>query len=326
MDIIVVSDTAAVKKYFKPIEKSKTYRLRICPCTDMKKLLRWKVEEFFVYVDINSFAPEKREQTLKYLSKVCGLAYGIIDDHGALKDLALLFHNGASDYLGKNVLLEGIDARRLRRVIMFAAATEDSAPKGRTASHTKRYILSGEDWSGVRTGQEYTFYLMFAELDNQMALKNQFSDAQLNIAVNKFKNFIERMVSSEHGRIWMWNEFGGLILFPYNGESYGAVLACMRIIFSRKLFSVEELNFKKLVSYRIALHIGNTVYRRRGDTGTIISSSINTIFHLGKKYVKPGNFYMTSDVHRHLPQKVKKTFRDAGRFEGHEIMRMRLPV
>jgi len=326
MDIIVVTDTEAVKEYFKPIQKSKTYSIRICSCADMKEELRRKVHEFLLYVDINGFTAEKRDQTLKYLSKIRGLVYGIIDGRGVLKDPASLFHSGASDYLGKD--MKQIDTRRLRQVTAFASVKEGPAQEGnrRRASLVECCIPSGEDWRGVKTGQEYTFYLMFAELDNQTALKNQFSDIQLNIAVNKFKNFIERMVASEHGRIWMWNEFGGLILFPYSGLSFGAVMACMRIILSRKLFSVEELNFKKLVSYRIALHIGNTVYRKRGDTGTIISSSINTIFHLGKKYVKPGNFYITANVYRNLSQKVKKTFRAAGSFEGHEIMRMRLPV
>jgi len=331
MDILVVSDKPAVKKYFNPIERSRIYRLRLCPCENMKRELHGDVKGLFVYVDINCFVPEDRDRILKYLSKMRGLRYGIIDERGTLKDTGALFHNGASDYLGRTVLLRGIDARRLRRVISFAAAGDNTAlesAKSRVASHeeAQQYIPSGSNWSSVKTGQEYTFYLMFVELDNQITLKNQFSDAQLNIAVNKFKVFIERTVAQEHGRIWMWNEFGGLILFPYSGTSFGAVLACMRLVLSRKLFSVEELNFKKLVSYRIALHIGNTVYRRRGDTGTIISSSINTIFHLGKKYVKPGNFYITSDVYQHLPQKVKKTFRAAGNFEGHEIMRMRLPV
>ncbi len=326
MDIIVVTDTAVVKEYFKPIEKSKTYRIRICPCANMKEELHREVQKFLVYVDINSYTTEKRDQTLKYLSKIPSLVYGIIDARGVLKDTASLFHSGASDYLGKN--MKRIDARRLRRVIAFASVKESSAPEGtdrRRLSLPEPYISSGKDWRGVKTGQEYTFYLMFAELDNQTALKNQFSDVQLNIAVNKFKSFIERMVASEHGRIWIWDEFGGLILFPYSGTSFGVVITCMRIILSRKLFSVEELNFKKLVSYRITLHIGNTVYRQRGETGTIISSSINTIFHLGKKYVKPGNFYMTAKLYRNLPQKVKKIFRPAGSFEGHEIMRMRLP-
>jgi len=331
MDILVVSNKPAVKKYFKPIERSKTYRFRLCSCENMKKELQGDVQVFFVYVDINCFVPEDRDRILKYLSKVHGLRYGIIDEQGNLEDTAALFHDGALDYLDRKVLLRGIDARRLRRVISFTAGGYSTAPesaKPRDASNEEAYpyIPSGNNWNSVKTGQEYTFYLMFVELDNQITLKNQFSDVQLNIAVNKFKDFIERMVAPEHGRIWMWNEFGGLILFPYSGTGFSAVLACMRLVLSRKIFSVEELNFKKIVSYRIALHIGNTVYRKRGDTGTIISSSINTIFHLGKRYVKPGNFYITSDVYRHLPQKVKKTFRAAGSFEGHEIVKMRLPV
>ncbi len=331
MDILVVTDKAAVKKYFNPIKRSKTYRLRLCPCEHLKRELRGDIRGLFVYLDIDCFVFDERNKILKYLSRMRGLRYGIIDEPGALEDTASLFHDGASDYLDRNVLQKGIDARRLRRVVSFAAAGDSTAlesvkPGSVSQEEVPQHIPSGSSWSSVRTGQEYTFCLMFVELDDQITLKNQFSDAQLNIAVNKFKDFIDRTVAPEQGRIWMWNEFGGLILFPYDGACFGAVLACMRLVLSRKLFSVEELDFKTLVSYRIALHIGNTVYRRRGDTGTIISSSINTIFHLGKKYVNPGNFYVTADVYRNLPQKLKKSFRAAGSFEGHGIMRMRLPV
>ncbi|MBP7583491.1 MAG: hypothetical protein KBA61_05635, partial [Spirochaetes bacterium] len=37
-------------------------------------------------------------------------------------------------------------------------------------------------------------------------------------------------------------------------------------------------------------HVGNTVYRVRGDTGSIISDSINSIFHLGQKYAPDSSY------------------------------------
>jgi hypothetical protein len=329
MNILVVSDSTTVQKKFETIEKSKTYNLQFCSYADMRKKLALQDDDFFAYLHIDGIPPEQRENALRFLSRSYYRRYGIVDSRGDTKDVALFFHQGASDYIGKTLLTGRIDGRRLRRVLRFAASPvgRKSEKKGvRPALQSERCLPSGKDWSGVREGQEYTFYLMYVELDNQSALKNQFSDTQLNIAVNRFKSFIERTISVEHGKIWMWNEFGGLILFPYDGKSFDAVLACMRIIISRTIFSIEELNFKKLVSYRIALHLGNTVYRRKGDTGTIISSSINTIFHLGKRYVKPGNFFITSDVYRHLTQKVQKSFRTAGSFEGRSILRMRLPV
>lgn len=328
MNILVVSDSTVVQKRFKAFEKSRTYNLQFCSHADMKKTLRGQDDHVFIYLHINGLPEEKRSRTLRFLSRSYYRQYGIIDSRGEIKDVAGVFHQGASDYIGKTLLSGGIEPRRLQRVIRFAELPERdiSDKKGVRSLQTERILPSGRDWSGIRAGQEYTFFLMFVELDNQSTLKNKFSDPQLNIAVNRFKNFIERTISSEQGKIWMWNEFGGLILFPYDGKSFGAVLACMRLMLSRTLFSIEELNFKKLVSYRIALHIGNTVYRRKGDTGTIVSSSLNTIFHLGKNFLKPGNFYMTADVYRHVPQKVQKSFRNAGRFEGYSIFRMRLPV
>ena len=73
--------------------------------------------------------------------------------------------------------------------------------------------------------------------------------------------------------MWIWNNFEGLILFPFNGKTCDAILACFRMILYRKMTCVEKLSFNTLFSFRIALHIGSTVYERRGNTKNIISNS-----------------------------------------------------
>jgi hypothetical protein len=116
------------------------------------------------------------------------------------------------------------------------------------------------------------------------------------------------------------------MLFPFDGKRSDVPVACLRLMLSKKIFSVEETSFDSLLSYRIAFHIGNTVYRKKGNTGTIVSTSINTIYHLGQKYLHPGQFYITEDALHFAPDGLKDCFVPVGNYEGHHIFRMKLPL
>ena len=116
---------------------------------------------------------------------------------------------------------------------------------------------------------------------------------------------------------------GLVVLFPFDGKRCSAILTCFRMMLDRNIISAEDISFNALISYRIALHIGNTVYRKRGDTGGIISDSINSIFHLGQKYAESGNFYITQDAFSFIPKGLSDYFVPAGIYEGRRIMQMR---
>jgi hypothetical protein len=190
----------------------------------------------------------------------------------------------------------------------------------------QKVIPSGHDWSTVRSGQEYTFGMMYIELDGHSMFKNKLSEGQLNSLMSSFKQYIERFIAELEGRIWIWNDFGGLILFPYDGRQSEAPIICFKLMLAKKIFSVEETGLDMIFSYRIAFHIGNTVYKRKGDTGTIVSKSINTIFHLGQKYLHEGQFYITEEALKLSPEGMRGAFVQVGNYEGHDILRMKLPL
>jgi hypothetical protein len=125
--------------------------------------------------------------------------------------------------------------------------------------------------------------------------------------------------------VWMWMDFCGLVLIPFDGERCEAVLSCLRMVMNRAITSVEDCELGMLLSFRIALHIGNTVYRARGDTGSIISDSINSIFHLGQKFARPGHYLLTENVEPFIPSGVRDLFKGEGVYEGRMIYRFALP-
>lgn len=336
MLIIVFSDSAGIRNSFSAIRKSRSYSLQFYPPSEFRGRLKQSEKGAFIYVDISSWDPEEREGILKTLSRYRGRFCGIIDRSGAVKDPASLFHDGVSDYVGRAALKGGITPARMRRVASFCSGYDKpdavsikhakSVPTSAVGARKREQLLSGKDWKKIRDGQEYTFWFMYFGLDHPEALKDTLSDSQYNTAIQGFRSFMERMVAQAEGRLWIWDEFGGLVLFPFDGRGFEPVITCYRLVLSRRIYGIEALSFYVPLSYHIALDIGNIIYRCRGNTGTIVSGAINDIFNLGKKFVKPGNFCITERVLQYVPEGLKKRFLPTDQFQGCRIMRMRLPL
>lgn len=185
------------------------------------------------------------------------------------------------------------------------------------------YILSGSDWKDVKTGSEYTFIIMLIELDGSSRLKKSYHRDQLDTLLKRLEDYISYVTEPNKGRIWMSMDTAWLLLFPFNGRRCSPLLTCSRLMLDRNIISAEDIGFNIPLSYRISLHIGNTVYKKRGDTGRIVSDTINSVFHLRQKYAEPGGFYVTQDIFPFIPKGLDDYFIPAGVFEGREIRRMR---
>jgi hypothetical protein len=70
--------------------------------------------------------------------------------------------------------------------------------------------------------------------------------------------------------------------------------------------------------------IGNLTYTQ-ANVGSVVSDSLNSVFHLGQEFAKPGQFCLTDDVLRFGHPALKEYFLEAGNFEGRRILRMRIP-
>jgi hypothetical protein len=327
MEIVVFSDNRNTEKCFSKIQKAKQYTVHIFSLSEIKKIVSNTQSGALIYIDVTNVDDRERDKALRFLSKLQGYRYGIIDPRGTIKDVAAQFHNGAADYIGKEVFKECITIKRLKNLVAYKEIDVlDKIEKEGAEPVTERYILSGKDWRTVKPGQEYTFCFMYIELDNQKELIKKYGPAHLDEFLRSFLELIENTVSPINGKIWMPFDFGALILFPFDGERCDAILTCFRLIMARKIISIERYDSRALLSYRIVLHLGNTIYRNRGNTGSIISDSINTIYHLGQKFAQEGNFYVTKELFEFIPGGLKRWFSPAGSFEGRETKRMRLPL
>ncbi len=279
----------------------------------MKKQISVLPAGSIVYADLSVGKGTDANKIIKLLEGQKHILWGIIDPKGAIKDPAALFHRGAADYLGKEAVKSPLHASRLQRVASFH--TVEVSEEASTESMLS-YIPSGSDWSTVKDGKEYTFCLMYFELGRQAELKKNASDKQMKERSQIVHDFLERTVAPLSGRIWIWSGFGGLVLIPFDGKNCEAVLTAVRMQINRTIISIEECKLGLTVSYRIAIHLGNTIYRSRGETGTIISDSINSLYHLGQKYARPGDLLLTEEMERFIPSGIRDMFVNTGVYEG----------
>jgi hypothetical protein len=140
-----------------------------------------------------------------------------------------------------------------------------------------------------------------------------------------FRSFIDRNVTQHGGRLWLWSHFGGLALFPLGNGECQAMACGLRILLARVFYDVEESLLPGRLSFRLALSVGATVYRH-ADTGRIVSDGLNSIFHLGQRFARAGQFMLTAEAAELGPAQLRPFLHSAGSFEGRRIMRMALPL
>lgn len=279
-----------------------------------------------LYLDLSAFPSAEGRAQLKRLLGRADLFVGVIDPKGAVDDVPSLFHGGAVDYLDGAAWKAGLLPRRLARVAAYARSLRrypDAAERPPAAERVGR--LSGSDWTGIREGEEYVFSLLFIELDGAEGLELRFGAANLTEALASFRAYVERSAAPFGGRTWIWSRFGGIVLFPFDGRREQSAPCGLSMILYKYLYDIEESRFPHFVSWRMAAHLGEVVWREHA-TGTLVSDTLNTIFHLGQQYVPPGAFHVTDEIWRLAGEAMRRFFVPAGQFEGRRIWRMRRPV
>jgi class 3 adenylate cyclase len=319
MTIVVFSDHKSVQHLFSSLHKGRSHEVKIVPRENYRSRLKDEEKPFLVYFDIFQMDTSVYMKELRFLLKQADVAVGVIDPKGTMEDPALFFHEGGVDYIGAKLFKGKIPLKRIKSVCSFIGVNDEDSDN-ETVPNSLSLV---NDWKEIREGHAYTFCFLYAELDLTHEWRRKSGQDHLKQVKERFHEYIRKAVEPHNGRIWMWNEYGGLVLFPYNGTPFHVVLAACKLVVNRSIAGCEQFPFKTPISFRLGIHIGETVYRERGNTGTIVSDSINFTFHLGSKYAVPGNMYITREVYDQTHPGLKDLFIREECFEGREIYRMR---
>ncbi len=307
------------------------------PLGELKQMLSSLPSETLVYLDVSGLTPSERSRLISSTVKRAGRRVGVLDPEGKVKDVAALFHAGIVDYVGKPTGVSSLGPKRFSVVRDFAlrdGGERDGAPVapaarvgGKSAQPRADALAGGaaDAWEGISDGREHRFAFLYVEVDHVEDMRRRFETVNLASALETFRSFVERMVSAHGGRLWMWSRFGGLVLFPLSGAESPAPICGLRILLSRVFYDAEESPLPGRTSFRLALSVGSTVYNA-GDSGKIVSDGVNSIFHLGRRFVRPGQFVLTAEAAGLTPEPLRPYMVPTGSFEGRRILRMLLPI
>jgi len=303
--------------------------IELRPLTSLVSDLKGLEAGSLVYVDVRGLQKPEHSRLLKQIGAQTRVFVGIIDLGGSVDDPASLFHAGAVDYIGKGPKGPLLTPRRRKSVLAFAMAGHereavlDAPPTALSAPASAP--LAADRWAGVVSGADNRFAFLFVEVDDAEELKKRHEPDNLASAMETFKSYVEDIATAHGGRLWMWSRFGGIVLFPLDDSPCPAAVCGLRIFLSRIFYDVEESPLPGQLSFRLALSIGSTYYDP-GDTGRIVSDAINSIFHLGRRYLGPGQFMLTAEACESAPSSLRVLLQPAGTFEGRKIMRMQIPA
>ncbi|WP_319559523.1 hypothetical protein [Marispirochaeta sp.] len=310
--LVLITRQQETLRCFDIVNRSRSFELEIRETPDWKKLIAENGS--MVYLDIGSMSPREARKAIRILESQDTLAYGIVDPKGMIEDPGDLFHGGASDYIGPELTGKRLSMSRINQALSFYPYIEDEEEETEDLS-----------WENIREGEEYPFYLLYAELDILPEWKKKSGSSFITGLLNTFENHLNRIALPLGGQLWMKSNYGGLYLFPYSEGSTDIIPACMRMILNRVLISMEVFSYGTLLPYHFSLDTGTTVYRKKGNTGTLISDAVNFIFHLGQQYTQPGQFILSSRAAEHIPAGLADCFAPCGTYHDQHLLRMKMP-
>ena len=338
---------------FSELKKGGNHKLVKVAPGKLANALHEAPEDSFFYLDAAAFSSEALWEALGSAGRTRPGCVGVFDPDGKVTDPARVFFHGGVDYLSKRILSNGVSPARFEEARAFfegggngfsgipataghLKAAGDPRPGAQSVDdhidepvvHLARAIrppdevLSGTGWDEVEVGKDYTFWLLYAQLDDTTRYTAHTSDAYAAQVAGRFRQHLLDEMERFGGHVWMWKRFGGLLLFPYDGERCMPIIPVFRMFMNRVIANVEHYQLKNPVSFRMALHLGNTPYQEVGDTGGVVSEDVNFIFHLGSKFTDAGAMTATATALSFVPEGLQRYFSDRGTFEGHHVYEM----
>ena len=176
-------------------------------------------------------------------------------------------------------------------------------------------------WKKMQTGMNMPFYLMYCSVEGKTPLDSRFNEKTVAAIHKRFVEFLQDNFFGSDALLWMNTGREYLFLFPPKQKCIEAgIKACMNMLISAPLFTLECLDITMPVNFVFALHYGSINYKPPGKTGTIVSDAINFVFHLGTKKAEMGRIAISGELPGvTIPKQLQDCFVSTKDFEGRKI-------
>lgn len=271
---------------------------------------------FYFYLE--DFTERKLQNLVTELSSVKSLKWGIIDADSIVKDPALLFHQGACDFIASKIMNQKIDKNRIEEAIDFANKQKVSTERKKPSKKNSQ-VFPG--WSKLNAGKEYEFIALFASIDNYDSCRKKVGINHFSYMQEAVQKIMLTLAAKGKGLLWIDDGQGYLLLFPPNDIETILILA-LEVLANIRLISFEQCNLThEVLSLSFGLHKTKLPWQKPGKTESIVSDALNFIYHMGKHYTEQGCLDLTSSVFSELSAKTSHAFPDFGSFEETTVHR-----
>lgn len=309
---------------------------------DLDALSEHKPEDGSVsYMDVSGFSEPELKKALTLIKNKCtDSGWGIIDPKNSVKDVAVLFFEGACDYLGASFFKNSmsVDSKRVKEALSWRktsadfkpAASDENGKSGAEKPDKTLLFKSGiklpsestfPGWNKMQSGKEMPFYLLYCSIHENDQLNTRLDAKTLANVHKRFLSCMDDNFSEGDGLLWINSGKDCLFLVPPRIKNIEtAIKKCITVIISTPLIVLESLAVSFPLNFVFALHYGSINYKPPGKTGTVVSDAINFIFHLGTKRAQPGRLTISGELpDKTIPQSLYDCFVPAGEFEERKI-------
>jgi hypothetical protein len=273
-----------------------------------------------IYLDREADSHDNLLKHLSYLNNRSDLRFAIVDGVKPTEDPAFFFHYGAVDYISPALIKQGLSRERLEQVQRFNPIDsrmindnwDDSVP------------YSGVNWDKVEEGKEYLFSMLYVGLDDMVRIQEILGQEGAEKFNTDFRNWLDEHMDAWYGYQWLWNGWGGVYLFPFNGQRIYAMEAAMECFLNKRFSRFSSFEIK--TTFRLALHLGSSVFLKRGETGSIVSDSINSLFHMAYRDENQDGLTISQEVRPYIPETLFPFLGKGKEFEGRLIYQLKEPL
>ena len=269
------------------------------------------------YLDISSLSQAELKKNIGRLKKG-EFFWGIIDPKGEANDPASFFFEGAGDYIGPSLIKKGLTKKRFDLAYSIAVDKGKKIEQGGKDKDIKLLTGKFEGWKSMQSGKTGTFLFLFVSIVADSSLRSLIGEKPFVTVKNRQREALVHQLTEADALLWMETEINSLFLIPpiaANGRT--AVEASLKMLLNSRLFTAEKMGLSIPAELSFALHYGQSIFEAPGKTGTVVSQTINYIFHLGTKRAEAGRLTISNDVPGEvIPDGLEDLFVQAGTFEG----------
>ncbi|MFP4510503.1 MAG: hypothetical protein ACLFNQ_10260 [Spirochaetaceae bacterium] len=349
MRIVIFAADESVHDIFTPLQRSSGVALEYMHHDDIRTWVKSGHSADMMYLDARELSARDLGRLVKRLVQSDSGALAVFDVDNEVEDIGSLFFEGICDYLGSVFCDRGLRKQRVESALRLHHRMHHSAQTPQTSSlrtpparaqHSwngretpkdfpsearaiPRLIPSHTDWSLIQSGEEYTFGLLYVGIDLADSVRKDTRPELVRDSLSAFQAALREVISPFNGMLWFWKDTAGVVLFPFDGTNSDAVTGTIKVYLHGMFWQAENRTNYLTEQYRLALHVGNVVFEDGARRETLVSDTINYLFHLGSMHTEPGSFIATEPILSRCPEGFRHCFVASDSFKGVKTWRMR---